>query len=49
MITKWIIKSPDEKAVRELSVKGGLSVLAAKALVSSGIDTIDTAAAFFGE
>ncbi len=49
MITKWIIKAPDEKAVRELSVKGGLSVLAAKALVSSGIDTIDKAAAFFGQ
>lgn len=49
MITKWQIKNPDEKAVNELAMKGGLSVLAAKALVSAGIDTIEKAADFFGQ
>ena len=49
MITRWVIKTPDEKAVGELVQKGGLSSLAAKALVSSGIDTIEKAADFFGQ
>ncbi|MBP1547040.1 MAG: single-stranded-DNA-specific exonuclease RecJ [Oscillospiraceae bacterium] len=49
MIKKWLINSPDEKAVRELSLKGGLSTLAAKALVSSGINTMDKALEFFSQ
>lgn len=49
MITKWIINEPDEKAVKELAVRGGISALAAKALVCAGIDTFDKAAEFFGQ
>ncbi|MGN0643186.1 MAG: single-stranded-DNA-specific exonuclease RecJ [Huintestinicola sp.] len=45
---KWIIGKPDEKAVRELCLKGGLTSLAASALVSRGIDNMEKAKAFFG-
>lgn len=47
MTDKWIIGNPDKKAVSELSVKGGISLPAAMALVSQGIDTIEKAAEFF--
>lgn len=40
---------PDEAAVRELSVKGSISPLAARALIASGINTIEKAAEFFGQ
>lgn len=49
MITKWIIKMPDERAVQELSVKGGLTLPAARALVCAGIDTMEKAADFFAQ
>lgn len=49
MIKKWLIKSPDENAVKELSAKGGLTLPAARTLVSAGIDTMDKAARFFGQ
>lgn len=49
MITKWIINTPDDKAVTELCQKGGLSAPAAKALVSRGIDSVEKAADFFGQ
>lgn len=49
MITKWIINKPDENAVSQLSLKGGISRLAAKALVSAGIDTMEKAVDFFGQ
>ncbi len=48
MITKWKINKPDENAVSLLSSKGGISRLAAKALVSAGIDTMEKAVDFFG-
>ncbi|MGN0638461.1 MAG: single-stranded-DNA-specific exonuclease RecJ [Huintestinicola sp.] len=49
MIKKWLINSPDENAVKELSAKGGLTSLAARTLVSAGIDTMDKAVSFFGQ
>ncbi|MGN1101493.1 MAG: single-stranded-DNA-specific exonuclease RecJ, partial [Huintestinicola sp.] len=49
MIKKWLINTPDEKAVWELSSKGELSLPAARTLVSAGIDTIDKAVSFFGQ
>ncbi|MDE6593098.1 MAG: single-stranded-DNA-specific exonuclease RecJ, partial [Oscillospiraceae bacterium] len=49
MISKWIIGSNDEKTVRELAARGGISPLAAAALVSMGYDTLEKAAAFFGQ
>lgn len=49
MVKKWLINTPDENAVKELSAKGGLSSLAARTLVSAGIDTMDKAAEFFGQ
>ncbi len=49
VITKWIINTPDENAVKELSQKGGLSPLAAKTMACAGITTIEKAAAFFGQ
>lgn len=49
MIKKWLIKTPDENAVKELSAKGGLTLPAARTLVSAGIDTMDKAVSFFGQ
>ena len=49
VITKWIINTPDENAVKELSGKGGLSPLAVKTMACAGITTIEKAAAFFGQ
>ncbi|MDE7295300.1 MAG: DHH family phosphoesterase, partial [Oscillospiraceae bacterium] len=49
MISKWIIGSVDKKAVKELAARGGISPLAAAALVSMGYDTLEKAAAFFGQ
>lgn len=49
MICKWIIGAPDENKVKELVTKGGLSVLTARALVCSGVDTVEKAAEFFGQ
>ena len=49
LIKKWQIGTPDPAAADILSRQGGLSVLAAKALASRGIDTIEKAADFFGQ
>ncbi|MBP0957345.1 MAG: single-stranded-DNA-specific exonuclease RecJ [Oscillospiraceae bacterium] len=49
MIKKWLINTPDENAVKELSAKGGLTLPAARTLVSAGIDTMDKAERFFGQ
>ncbi|MCI7767649.1 MAG: single-stranded-DNA-specific exonuclease RecJ [Oscillospiraceae bacterium] len=49
MIKKWLIKTPDEKAVKDLSAKGGLTSLAAKTLVCTGADTMEKAVSFFGQ
>lgn len=49
LIKKWQIGTPDPAAADVLSRQGGLSVLAAKALASRGIDTIEKAADFFGQ
>lgn len=49
MISKWIIGSIDKKAVNELAVRGRISPLAAAALASMGYDTLEKAAAFFGQ
>lgn len=45
---KWIIGSPDEKAVSELVEKGGLPEICARTLVSRGITTVEQAESFFG-
>ncbi len=47
MINKWQINIPDENAVRELVLRG-LTVPAARALVSGGINTVEKAQEFFG-
>lgn len=49
LINKWIIKNPDESTVKSLASKGGISPLAAKVLVSAGIDTMEKAMDFFGQ
>lgn len=49
LIKKWLINTPDEKAVKELSVKGGLTMPAARALVAAGTDTMEKAVDFFGQ
>lgn len=49
LIKKWLINTPDEKAVKELSVKGGLTMPAARTLVAAGIDTMEKAVDFFGQ
>lgn len=46
---KWNIPQIDEEKVKKLAVSGGISHLAARVLVSSGIDDIEQAAAFFGQ
>lgn len=47
---KWIIGSPcSETAVKELTLNGGISPLAAYTLVHRGIDTMQKAMEFFGQ
>lgn len=49
MIKKWIISPSDKKSEDILIKQGGLSVLAARALVCTGRDTLEKATEFFGE
>lgn len=46
---KWIIGKPDQEAVRNLSLQGGLAPLCAGVLAARGIDTIEKAARFFNQ
>lgn len=49
MIKKWVIAPSDKNAEDILTKQGGLSVLAARTLISSGKNTLEKAADFFGE
>lgn len=46
---RWVINTPDEAAVKDLSAKCDLTPLALKVMVSRGLDTLEKLASFFNE
>ena len=49
MIKRWTLKKPDSDRVKDIVTHGCISPLAARSLVMQGIDTMEKAAAFFGQ